>query len=76
MTAMKLQLLLLAALVGSVVASKGHHVHHISSTSDFEEKTGDGKVRGPDHARMELAELASPPAFWALPRLGGSHGAA
>lgn len=47
-TVMKLQLLLLAALVGSALASKGHHVHHISSTSDFEEKTGDGKVRGPD----------------------------
>ena len=41
---MQLRILLLAALVGAALASKGHGVHHLTE-ADFEEKTGDGKAR-------------------------------
>lgn len=40
---MQLRIVLLAALVGVALASKGHGVHHLTE-KDFEEKTTDGKA--------------------------------
>lgn len=41
---MQLRFLLLAALVGTCLASAGHGVKHLTD-ADFAEQTGDGKVR-------------------------------
>jgi hypothetical protein len=46
---MQLRLVLIAALVGLCSASAGHGVQHLT-TSTYAEKTGDGKVSGPDRA--------------------------
>ena len=45
---MQLRALLLLALAGCALASKGHHVHHLSD-ADFSEKTADGKVGAVRH---------------------------